>query len=121
MATTVSDLRSIDAIAGSIASASHVPYALRAANDEIPAPESSLGNGKPASDDLDALARALNDYVQQTRSDLRFEMDDQSGHVVIQLVDADSGEVLRQIPGEAALRVARHLMQHGWGLTDVRA
>lgn len=121
MPNTVSDLRSIDAIAGSIASASHVPYALRAANDGIPAPEIGGAGAEAGHGDLDALARALNDYVRQTRSDLRFEMDDVSGRVIIRLVDADTGETLRQIPGESALRVARHLMQHGWGLANVRA
>jgi len=43
------------------------------------------------------------------RRDLLFRVDEASGRVVIQVVDGESGEVLRQIPPEELLAMARLL------------
>ena len=52
--------------------------------------------------DLEALARALNLASQTIGRDLRFEVDMESGHSVIQVLDRETGEVIRQIPPEKA-------------------
>ncbi|MDX5299702.1 MAG: flagellar protein FlaG, partial [Gammaproteobacteria bacterium] len=58
----------------------------------------------------EAVAR-LNDYVQSVQRDLQFELDEGSGRSVIQVVDRKTQEVVRQIPDELALKMARSLQQ----------
>ena len=50
--------------------------------------------------DMEELARALNVANQSIGRDLRFEVDMESGRSVIQVLDRDTGEVIRQIPPE---------------------
>ena len=51
----------------------------------------------------------LNDYVQSLQRDLRFSVDDSLGRTVVRVIDRQSQEVIRQIPNETALRLARNL------------
>ncbi len=84
-------------------------------------PEPAQAVQKPSSEQVMQAAEAMNAYVSQHRSDLQFRMDDSSGQVVISVIDNESGEVLRQIPSEAVLRVARQITELGWGLAEDRA
>jgi hypothetical protein len=58
----------------------------------------------------------LNNLVAHTG--LRFRLDQDAGRVVVSIIDSESGSVLRQIPSEAALRVARSLAHSGRSLLD---
>ena len=51
----------------------------------------------------------LNDMAQRNNYNLNFSVDDQSNQVVVRVRDAKSGEVIRQMPNEAALRMAQNL------------
>jgi len=52
--------------------------------------------------DMEELARALNVANQSIGRDLRFEVDMETGRSVIQVLDRETGEVIRQIPPEKA-------------------
>ena len=52
----------------------------------------------------------LNDYVQSFQRDLRFSVDNELGRPVVHVIDSSTQEVIRQIPNEVALRLARNLM-----------
>lgn len=68
------------------------------------APES--GKEQPAAErqqpDLEALAAKLNVASQSIGRDLRFKVDMNSGRSVIQVLDRDTGELIREIPPEKA-------------------
>ncbi len=51
----------------------------------------------------------LNDYVQSYQRDLEFSMDDATGATVVRVVDRTTKTVVRQIPSDVALRLARNL------------
>ncbi|MEQ6341985.1 MAG: flagellar protein FlaG [Gammaproteobacteria bacterium] len=68
-------------------------------------PEKSVDN----TDDLNKAVSHLNDYIQSFRRDLHFSIDDGSGQVVVKVVDTQTKEVIRQIPSEDALAMARGL------------
>ena len=51
----------------------------------------------------------LNDYVQSFQRNLRFSLDEESGRSVVRVVDTSTDEVIRQIPNDVALRLARNL------------
>lgn len=66
------------------------------AGKNVPVPEKSAAEAKE-------LARKLNVASQSIGRELRFEVDMQGGKsVVIQVLDRDTGEVIRQIPPEKA-------------------
>lgn len=60
---------------------------------------------------IEQAVQNLNDHAQLARRQLEFSIDDKSGRTVITVRDKDSQEIIRQIPGEEALRYARNLQQ----------
>jgi len=69
---------------------------------------------KEVEDDVERVEEAvasLNEYVQSVQRDLTFRLDDTSGKTVITVYDRNTEEVVRQIPDDLALRLARDLQQ----------
>ncbi|WP_336366993.1 flagellar protein FlaG [Marinobacter sp. C2H3] len=60
---------------------------------------------------LDQAVSQLNDFVQNVQRDLQFEVDNELGQTVVKVVDQQTQEVIRQIPDEVALRLAKKLQQ----------
>lgn len=58
---------------------------------------------------LEQAVLSIKDFVQTIRRDLNFSLDDSSGRVVIKVTDSASGDVIRQMPTEEALRLAESL------------
>ncbi len=57
-----------------------------------------------------AIAEA-NRRLAQKASELTFEFDEDAGRVIVRLIDKHTGEVLRQIPSDEALAIARALAE----------
>jgi flagellar protein FlaG len=66
--------------------------------------------------ELTQVVGRLNDYVQTLRRDLVFRVDKDTDKVMVTVVDPESGEVIRQIPPEEVMAVARALGQIQQGL-----
>jgi flagellar protein FlaG len=62
-------------------------------------------------DDLKQAVSKLNDYVQNMQRDLQFSIDQESGSMVVKVIDTKSEKVIRQIPTEETLRLARNLVE----------
>lgn len=56
----------------------------------------------------DALS-TIQQFAQSVRRNLEFQLDESSGRVVVKVTDGESGDVVRQIPSEDALRLAESL------------
>jgi len=56
---------------------------------------------------VQAAASKIQSFVSSMSRDLSIHVDSSSGKAVIQVVDPQSKETVRQIPGEEALRLAR--------------
>ena len=72
----------------------------------------------------DRLAQALDAIVERARTRgaaLDFRVDDDSGRLIVSLVDRRDGTVLRQMPSEEALRIAKALARERPHLIEVRA
>lgn len=54
----------------------------------------------------------LNDYVQNVQRNLQFSVDHESGVMVVKVIEANTDKVIRQIPNEETVRLARHLTDH---------
>ncbi len=76
---------------------------------EEPAEGAVRQAGKADSANLQEAVRNLNDYVQNVRRNLQFDLDDESGHTIVRVLDADTDEVIRQMPSEEVLALARHM------------
>ncbi|MNF53497.1 flagellar protein FlaG [compost metagenome] len=87
-----------------------------------PATEQATAGQEPASvtapaeaeaqtdrESLEQAVLSIKDFVQTIRRDLNFSLDDSSGRVVIKVTDSASGDVIRQMPTEEALRLAESL------------
>ena len=71
-----------------------------------------------------ALEKAVTDireFVQATQRNLNFSIDDSTGRVVVKVIATDSGEVIRQIPSETALKLAQNLSDASSLLFDSKA
>lgn len=66
--------------------------------------ESESGNKLPEPErpDMEVLAKELNIASKALGRDLRFQVDMESGRSVIQVLDRETGEIIRQIPPENA-------------------
>lgn len=59
--------------------------------------------------DMTDLVERFRSQVQSIQRDLNFSVDDSTGDVVVQVVDGESGKVVRQIPSEEILRLTERL------------
>jgi flagellar protein FlaG len=60
---------------------------------------------------LEAAVSDMQNFVQSVQRDINFNVDDSSGRVVINVTEAVSGDVIRQIPSEEALRLSENLSE----------
>ena len=68
------------------------------------------GEGEQVSrEQVESAVSSIQEFVQSTRRNINFSLDDASERVVIKVTDADSGDVIRQIPSEEALQMAENL------------
>ena len=74
----------------------------------------------PPPPDVAAAVRRLNELMAERQRNLSFHVDDASGRTVITVLDATTSEVVRQIPSEEVLALARALELER-GLVDAHA
>jgi len=61
--------------------------------------------------DLQQAVTQLNDFVQSTQRNLHFSVDKESGILVTKVIDSKSDKVIRQIPNEETVALARSLAE----------
>jgi flagellar protein FlaG len=70
---------------------------------------------KPATDPhetrriLEETSKHMNEQMSRNSRDLSFSVDSEAHKIVLTVKNRDSGEVIRQIPSEVALRVTHNL------------
>jgi flagellar protein FlaG len=74
----------------------------------VPLPKTNV---KESSQELrDAAENAMKDiqhFISSQARSVRISKDETSGHMIVQLVDPGTGEVIRTLPSEELLRLAR--------------
>lgn len=76
---------------------------------------------KPAPGSLESAVKHINENLLGQSVDVRFEMDDDADRMVVRVVDRASGDVIRQIPSEVVLRIAKVLGKISGALVDQSA
>jgi flagellar protein FlaG len=75
------------------------------AHESVPQPRSPAVDIVRVKEAVDTINRKL----QETSQQLRFAVDDDSGKVVVRVVDTASDQVIRQIPSEVAIAISQSL------------
>lgn len=85
----------------------------------IPVREAIPGPLAPGRDELLAPLQQVNEVLRSYG--VEFELAEESSRVVVRIIDKESGELIRQIPSEEALRLAERLDElQGW-LVELQA
>lgn len=106
--------------------------ALRAAADGMrtaaSAPVPATGKASPPASehpqpqiDVDRARDALEQFVRSMRRELEFRVDEDTGRTIITVRNKETGEVVRQIPSEEVIALARSLADGRAALVDSEA
>lgn len=69
-------------------------------------PQAAKAESDPAQ--LKELVSNLNEMVQSVHRELKFSVDEDTGRTVIRVINSDTEEVIRQIPPDEILAIARN-------------
>ena len=66
---------------------------------------------KPQREQMENAVADIREFVQNLQRQLDFSIDDSTGQTVVKVIASDTGDVIRQIPSETALKLAQSLTQ----------
>ena len=73
--------------------------------------QNNTRNAEPDREQVLAAMADMQDYVQSAQYNLQFQLHDDSSRMVVKVTEIATGEVIRQIPSEEALRLAENLSE----------
>jgi flagellar protein FlaG len=83
--------------------------------------QDSAADAPPTAESLRAVVKQIESFLKGNERSLSFSVDETTGRTVISVRDAASGDLIRQIPGEDALRIARALANGAKSLYEIVA
>ncbi|SDS57606.1 flagellar protein FlaG [Halopseudomonas litoralis] len=66
---------------------------------------------EPDREQVLAAVEEMQEYVDVAARNIQFQLDDESGRMVVKVTEASTGDVIRQMPSEEALRLAENLAE----------
>lgn len=69
------------------------------------------GTSEPNREQVLAAVTDMQDFVQATHHNIQFQLDEDSGRMLVKVTERETGEVIRQIPSEEAVRLAESLSE----------
>jgi flagellar protein FlaG len=93
----------------------------RQANEQAASQPADKESQPVARETLESAVNAIQDFVQASERQLDFSIDDSTGQVVVKVIARQSGEVIRQLPSEVALKLAENLKDANSLLFDLKA
>lgn len=70
---------------------------------------------------LDDTLDQINSSLQAWSTGIRFDMDDEAQRLVVSIVDNSTGEVLRTVPSDAVIQIAKMIVQLQGNAVSVKA
>ncbi len=70
---------------------------------------------------LDDTLDEINNSLQAWSTGIRFDMDDEAQRLVVSIVDNSTGEVLRTVPSDAVIQIAKMIVQLQGNAVSVKA
>lgn len=80
-----------------------------AAKSDLPVDQSVQSTTAASGTDVENATRKVQTFVETMARDLQFSLDDESGVRVVKVVDRTTHEVIRQIPSEEIVAIAKAL------------
>ena len=71
--------------------------------------------------DVEATFEEINNAMQAWSTGMRFEIDEDTQQLVVSIIDSKTGDVIRQVPGEEVLHIAKMIAQFQGNLISVKA
>lgn len=72
-------------------------------------------------DSLDKSLENINNSMQAWSTGMRFELDPEAQRVVVSIIDSTTGDVIRTVPSDAVIRVAKMIVQLQGSTIDTKA
>ena len=88
-----------------------------AAGKQIP-PSDDAGQETANEKQVNQAVQEMKEYAQSIDRDLKFNVDDDSGRLIITVIDPETNKVVRQIPPEETLHILRRMERGGGALFD---
>jgi flagellar protein FlaG len=101
--------------------ATSAPRAQDAAAVPVRRADGPLSRGEQRAVAAQAVAQRIQQYLRESGRELDFRVDADTKRMVVTVRDRTTGEVIRQIPSEEILRIARSLPSPIERLADLRA
>ena len=74
----------------------------------VPLPKSNVvESSKDLKDAAESAMRDIQHFISSQERSVRINKDEATGHMIVKLVDPNTGEVIRTLPSEELLRLAR--------------
>src|SRR5688572_31712229 len=70
---------------------------------------------------IESVTRQIDSFLRSMNRSLQFRLDESTGRMIVSICDSETGEVIRQVPGEEALRIAQDLENRLSGMLDEKA
>ena len=91
-----------------ISNASDAEVVKKVANTEIKNPDIAL-NSQPSKEAVAKAAEQIQTFVKEMGRNLDFSVDATTGYNVVRVVNPDTNEIIRQLPSEELLKIARSM------------
>lgn len=67
----------------------------------------------PTPDRVEQAVQQIQSYLSDSQRQLQFQVDSASGRTIVRVINPETNEVIRQIPGEEMLKLARAIGSNG--------
>ena len=84
---------------------------LAALGKVLPAVQQTDKHAEERRKELNNAIKNVSGYVQNITRELNFSVDEELGRTVVRVIDENTGDVIRQIPSEDMLELARNLAE----------
>ncbi|MEO8063023.1 MAG: flagellar protein FlaG [Pseudomonadota bacterium] len=70
---------------------------------------------------IESVTKQIDSFLRSIGRSINFRVDPGSGEMVVSVIDANTGEIIRQVPGEDALKLAQSIENSMSAFVDERA
>lgn len=70
---------------------------------------------------IESVTRQIDSFLRSINKSLQFRVDQATGEMVVTIRDDETGEIIRQVPGEDALRIAQRIEDTLSAMLDEKA
>jgi flagellar protein FlaG len=89
---------------------------------EIDAPKTEAKAAPPIEvPKIESVTKQIDSFLRSIGRSINFRVDPGSGQMIVSVIDANTGEIIRQVPGEEALRLAQRIEDSLSAMVDERA